>query len=345
MQVLIVGYGKIGQIKANIWKSFGVEVLVYDISPQKHTAIQDDGHANYETRAQIRSSEDLILDISTPAGHHLNSLIWALAQEHNYTSILIEKPLASSAKELQQFKELLNASDVKLSEKIYINESYYCSIAILYVIEQLGNKLSRIQSLDIELSKNRLSDSDSGRFFDTNLEALGIEAPHMLAILQKLGIDISALHDQPGRLIRDVQRPDNQAYIYEGLCQGTKIRLVSYLGDFRLDKVTISKNIALVRKLVITTSDRTYLVEFDPVNGGERYASQVSIIEKGGRKKVHAFVDDHLRQHLSNFIPGATMEKVQRKLVSFNNALQITDELIQLRKSAVTVNLSDIESK
>jgi predicted dehydrogenase len=182
--VLVVGFGKIGAIKSEIWKSLGAEVYVYDVSPSANKRIIEAGYTPF-TLLDDTTIKELIVDISTPAAKHATALDWALSTLSVCPRIiLLEKPLVSSEAELAVLLDVLKSNpDVNL-QHIFVNESYYASTALRKVKELVGESGESIQGLTVDLSKNRIMDNDNGRFFDYELGAIGIEMPHMIAIAQ-----------------------------------------------------------------------------------------------------------------------------------------------------------------
>jgi predicted dehydrogenase len=250
MQVLIIGYGTIGRVKARVWKSLGLDVLVYDTSLNAIVRARNDGYAIYVPRTSLHG--EYLVDISTPAGHHWQALEWALANGPACPrAVLIEKPLASNETEIQAFRALNDSALGKhLAHNIFINESYVSSSALAILKRSIEAVGEIIESLEVELSKNRLADNSQGRFFDRYLNAIGHEVPHMLAVLQMFGFDVEqVLRSKPATLYIDknsniVCASSNNSNTQHGCVYGTgerdrgeptKLRRDAYWGQSHRD--------------------------------------------------------------------------------------------------------------
>lgn len=329
MQVLIVGYGKIGRIKASLWLAMGATVYVYDQNDALHSKVLEDGHSLFVSNGQVFD----IIDISTPAGTHYKALAWAMDAATDPNVYLIEKPLASSREELEAFKTLLSRRP-DLSSKIVINESYYQSSLIDEVVKDIEARNANIQSIHIELSKNRLNDLEAGRFFDNNLEAIGLEVPHMLAILDRF--EVSLPKDSKPSLVVDKLKRPNQAFILKTSEGSTELVLESYLGNFRYEGIDVTTNTAITRKLTITTNILEYKIEFDTLLDHERFHGRLTILEKGVVLSEKIAPDNHLDMQLRLVFKG---EPLHETSVGITKALEITETLLCLRESCEVTEL------
>ncbi len=113
--VLVVGFGKIGAIKSEIWESLGAEVYVYDVSPSANKRIIEAGYIPF-TLLDDTAAKECIVDISTPAAKHATALNWTLSTlPVRPRIILLEKPLVSSEAELTLLLDILKSNpDVDL---------------------------------------------------------------------------------------------------------------------------------------------------------------------------------------------------------------------------------------
>lgn len=329
MQVLIVGYGKIGRIKAPMWQAMGATVYVYEQSDALHSKILEDGYGLFVSKDQTFD----IIDISTPASMHYKALAWAIDTATDPDIYLIEKPLASTPEELQAFKTLLLETP-DLSRKIVINESYYQSNLMDEVAEDIESRNANIQSIHIELSKNRLKDLEAGRFFDDHLEAIGFEVPHMLAILDRLGVPLPK--DCKPSLIVDKLKRANQAFILKTNDSGPEVVLESYLGNFRYEGASITNNAAITRKATITTDILDYQIEFDPLLDQERFHGKLTTLNKGVVLSEKLVLDNHLDTQLRSVLNGKPLHETS---VGITKTLEITETLLRLRESCEVTEL------
>ncbi len=340
MDTLVIGYGKIGRIKSFIWRSLGREVYVYDTQEYKIEQARTDGfHAHKDSHPY---TSDLIVDISTPASHHLKSLQWIL--EHvtpQPRNVLIEKPLASDEKELKSFRELFREEGLRdLSKKIAINESYYLSSALVFLAQDILNKGSIILSIHAEFSKNRLQDIINGRFVDAHLGSFGIELPHMIAMLQKLGVSLDSLSIQSVLIHQDSNIPHNEGFNITCASGHTSIVLKSYLGNFKFNDLgEITRNDSVVRTLKVKTNDCDYIVEFDPVHALDRYKARVNIYDNLlDSLRVVILDDNHLTENLIK-IHKYYENDAQNLFLAADNALEISQYICTLYKMAKYKNI------
>lgn len=322
MDVIVVGYGKIGRIKAFIWSSLGHRVNVYDVSADKQQQALDDGFVPYDSTRQYDSC---VVDISTPALFHLQSLEWVLKNISPLPqNILIEKPLASDMAEIQAIDQLLSAPENHdFAQLITVNESYCLSSALHYVTDDISKNNLKILSIGAELSKNRLDDVANGRFVDKQLGSLGIELTHMIAMVQWLGCGLDTLNIQDVEIYQKGDNVDNEGFVINLKSAETTIKLESYLGDFRIQNDQTLPN-KMIRTLQVRTDKKDYLVMFDPVEGLERYKSKI-IIETSGSSAPESIIldDNHLTKHLEKISNKARDNKVDT-LTSPLNSLDIS---------------------
>jgi predicted dehydrogenase len=281
-------------------------------------------------------SEDLIVDISTPASYHVSSLEWVLETiKPEPRTILIEKPLVSDEDEERALNSLLSRSDAaRYKDKIIVNESYYLSAALRFVIDDISSNGRQITEVHAELSKNRMHDVANGRFVDENLGSLGIELPHMVAMAQGLGFRLEDLS------VKDVSVFSRQQLHNEGFrikLQSARIPIVleSYLGDFRVhtDDTCLS-NEKPTRTLTVATNYRKYKVHFDPVPGMDRYRAKICVYGSDGALLEAATVDDdHLANHLSKIHHNNKARHIDQ-LLEVENSLKITRYIIGLKSRA-----------
>jgi len=339
LNVLVLGYGKIGRIKASIWKSLGRDVYIYEPSNAKQKDILIDGHKVY---GDTPLEEGWIADISTPAGQHTNSLKWILdSGQAMPAKILVEKPLVSSITEMDELEALIATDDGKsIRGRVMLNETYYQSAVLDKLCRKLEKGDSQILSISIELSKNRLEDIGNGRFTDSSLGPVGIEVPHMLAILQKLGIDLDFLDNAHGMIISHEENTDNTAFVLQYKKDNFCIGLYSYLGNFRYDHTgLLQNNDEVPRKLRIRTTTLTYEIDFDPVAGQRRYISRLRVYNTHDNTfKEELLEDNHLTRQISEVHKMPVEAHAHDQWLSLDNGMLISRKLLRLRDNSMIVS-------
>lgn len=326
VQVLVIGYGKIGQIKALLWESLGATVYVHDVSQPAVQKALNDGLKSYK---ECVTGKKLTIDISTPAEQHYKSLKWAIETiSSSIDQILIEKPLASSLEELANFTSL----EETVKSKLRLNESYFSSAGLLQLMTSIDETPSHIE---IELSKNRLDEIARGRFFDHNLGAVGIETPHMLAILQMLHIPLEKICVSYASLYVDSRQIENQGFEMSFIAAGISVLLRSFLGDFTRSESRLIKSNRMARYVKVRTKLNDYVLEFDPAPDLQRYHSRLTMRQSGQSKPVVSeFTDNHLKEHMLHL----QNKDPVNPLLEFENAVYLSSLLNKFRD-----NLDDIK--
>lgn len=344
MDVLVIGFGKIGQIKADIWRSLGRSVYVHDTNVDKLKQAEADGYKVHTVTH--RYSDSLIADISTPALYHLHSLKWLLDNVSPLPkSILIEKPLASTEEEITAWMKLLDTETGKdLNRRITVNESYYLSAALDYVASDITEHKYQLKSIETELSKNRLSDVARGRFVDETLGSLGIELPHMIAMVQRFGIRLDDLAIDGVNVYKD-NGPHNEGFRLDLSAGDVPITISSYLGDFRLAKTgELLTNVAVIRLLEVMTDSKYYSVEFDPAQGLDRYQAKIRVHDIASKKETVIVLDDnHLTSNL-RAVHGGLYDDRFSHLFTPHNALTISRYILKLKKIARYIRISSVNT-
>ncbi len=337
--VVIIGCGFIGNIKAQIWCALGMNVYVYDVDKEKeYTLIQTNTHVQSFSSYDKNKSPSFV-DIATPNSRHGDALVWVSRHIPHPQVILIEKPICSTHKE--QFL-IENTLALFPATRVFVNETYYWSEALAWLVDRLEVQNEKPRGIKVNLSKNRLADVASGRFFDKELQAYGIEVPHSVAILQRLGIDVlGSTVKQNIQYINDIAGADaNQGVHVELLSSnGTIAYLDSFLGDYSVQKETITPN-SLIRSVVVDTLGERYTIEFDPVEGVARYTSRITIESTG---EVIHIEDNHLMNHMRH-IRDNTVNNMMAKLLSPQNSFDIFSFLSTLARTAQVRKLDNMEN-
>ena len=334
-KVLILGCGTIGQIKAGLWLSLGANVYLYDTSPA-----QIDKLLKIDKRLQRFNQQqmgDFTVDISTPSDQHASSLFWTFETIKNPRIILLEKPICTNANDKAVIDQLLSKYR---SVPVYVNESYFWSSALDWLSNRLHINDEKIVSIEINLSKNRLANTRAGRFFDRDLESYGIEVPHAIAILQRLGVDIDGLRVGANKIYRSENDPFNQGvHLMLSDMSSHIIKIDSFLGDFMIQTGEKMQN-SLTRWLIVETDKQNkYHVLFDPAPNEQRFKSVITINDN---ERV-VLDDDHLRRHLKHVQLGELNDAMKQHL-SPANSIAIYDLLEKLYASKIEDYVSDVVS-
>ncbi len=331
MDVIVIGYGKIGRMKSFLWRSLGKNVFIQDVDEAKKRLASDEGFNLVKKDTML--SDGWIGDISTPAGTHYAVVKELLASHISKPRlILVEKPLVSTKDEAAGFKRLLSAKKVP----IYVDESYYFSAALSRVKQHLDKNGLKILSIEVELSKNRLEDVVTGRFVDSYLGPFGIELPHALAIVQSFGLDLAAFKGSAEYFMGT--RAHDEGLRVTGSISGIEVQIASYLGSFRVDNEgSVAPNDLIVRTARIVTDAGIYEIAFDPVSGEERFYSKISMPTGDGEETI--VEDDHLLL-LLHHVSKDNYSEAGLSRINSDNALELAQFLINIKKGAELKQLS-----
>lgn len=179
--ILIIGFGKIGKIKAYKWLSRGYEVYVKDLkfSSMKYlntnSDVLDDLSRQYFT-----------IEICTPTNHHL-MLLKTVITRYVYSYISIEKPLCNRLEDLEEMKSLVG-SHPHLAKKMFASEQYFFSKILEKLLQVDCFSLDKIKEITVNFSKDRIEDNENGRFLDKEILGYGIEIPHIIAVISYLRV-------------------------------------------------------------------------------------------------------------------------------------------------------------
>ncbi|HDR8072393.1 TPA: Gfo/Idh/MocA family oxidoreductase [Bacillus cereus] len=293
--VLIMGYGKIGKIKAQIWKRCGVDVSIYDNTKMCMENAQADGFSIEKAPFHIAYN---FVDICTPSSTHIEVLKKIILDGVKFDRVVIEKPLFNNIQEKKTLYELLD-NDTSLHKKIVVNEQYYRSKAIKVLQETLLK--DKIKYIEITMSKNRKTDNQNGRFIDSDIGVYGIELPHILAILEMLGKPVDVMKLVKNVLFVDSNDKNNQGIIMEYVTKNdTKVVINSFLGDFKISPANkISDNKAIDRSLWIKGDGFAHSVILDPHPSKEHLLTELNW---GSESTL--IRDDMLTENISSIISG-----------------------------------------
>lgn len=322
--VLIIGYGKIGKIKAQIWRQCGANVSISDITKKQIESAQMDG---FSIDAPPFHTTYNFVDICTPSGTHIDVLRHLILMGCKFDRVVIEKPLYSNIQEKNKLYQLLD-NDTSLHEKIIVNEQYYKSKMVQFLRKKTKN--DSIKYIEITMSKNRTTDNEHGRFFDHDIGSYGIEVPHMLAILEMLDQSIDGMKLMKNILYVDSNNKSNQGihikYVNDS---GTTVVMNSFLGDFKISSSNkLSHNLTTDRHAFIKGKKFEYRVTLDPHPSQERLVTELNF----GTESI-LIRDDMLKEHISDIIKGNIAEgckleyaiKQSQQIMSlFNNTKIVT---------------------
>ena len=127
----------------------------------------------------------------------------------------------------------------------------------------------------------------------------------------------------------DIHKRANQAFVLKANVRDIEVVLESYLGNFKYNGESITKNPAVTRIATITTDILDYQLEFDPVKDHERFYGKLTTRKKDTIISEKFILDNHLDTHLRSIFNGKPLNGT---LVGITESIKITETLLLLRE-------------
>lgn len=320
-RVLIIGFGRIGQMKAKQWKNLNCDVYVYDTDVRSLMKARKSRYTVVDNLNQEIEYMDICVPTAFHAKYIMDERITVLKK------IVVEKPIVSNKVDW----ELLNNYARKFPDrvsKIIVSEQYYYSNALKYVKNAIPK--DGIRSIRIKMNKDRTQDNLNGRFMDRDLQSYGIELPHMIAMLDFFNIDFSKIDS---KFKNDFFLSDTELESgckLEGFANQVHYYLESFLGKFIYNNQQKSFYNIVDREVIIRTDNGSYIIKLDPIKGLKRYKS--IIIFNGTKFELE---DNMLKNMIFCLINSQSNIKS-----NFHNAMNIALVLINLKNNAANGSVS-----
>jgi hypothetical protein len=176
MKINILGLGKVGSLYERAFRNPLNSVLGIDPHPRAES-VSIPIVPEIKWLPKNRRKPDLWV-IASPTALHL-SHIEKILEIDPTARVITEKPICAPG-EIDAFLSLI----AKFPEaKICVNDLYSISPATSAWVNSISEIKSPLQSLKIEMSKNRQRDDRNGRFQDLEFGALGYEGFHLFSLL------------------------------------------------------------------------------------------------------------------------------------------------------------------
>lgn len=342
-KVLIIGLGKIGQLKAKIYKELGYFVIGLDKDTNINKLTNMDEIVHSLSMLDLNSINHI--DICVPTKYHI-ILLQDLLSLKNTARIIVEKPLCSNHADLEVFQKL---GTIYPNAEIIYSENYLFSSTLDKLEELIKQYSLTVQLIIAEFSKDRKSDILAGRFVDGELEGFGIEIPHILAILEYLGFGISQVNSlETDDLIvgRELLPRQGNIKITAETIKNQTIEIFQSL-DGRINHVSEFYKIPHIG----STINRTYrilellckegfviAVQFEPIEDLQRFISRVTLYKDKQLIVSFDYADNTLRTLITNI--EDQNDKRFRILSQSSFPVKITKLLLNLQK----ISLQNINS-
>lgn len=318
-----IGYGTVAPLHHSKFLEYAgaKPVGIIESDSSKQMKIKEKGLHLCQSYEEALSLKPTFWDVCTPNETHLQ-VLEKIMQIDPTSYILVEKPICSAA-EIPRLRNLLQ----NFKGKIVVNENYLSSTTTEKVKQMVKELGLTIESVHVEMDKNRTKDFIDGRYVDAK-GAFYYEGPHMLTILNA----ILGPHQADGSISRryeDLVLPD-QTLPKQGLAEiAYKTKGISALlftsmkGDIHtcyspLKLTSIPKEDTATRYRVVAVKgkiqdnqERTVVGFFEPINGFQR--SQAIVVVLDEQKNVistsETFSDDSMGNHLkkvTEYFVGAT---------------------------------------
>lgn len=335
-KVLIIGLGKFGSIKADVYSKMGC--IVDALDPYNDDTKCLTRHC-YKDVSDIRLGYD-IYEICVPTQRHCEYITRLAINDPNVT-IVCEKPLASNFRDLA----LTISTAGRNFNTNYVYSENYAASSLVHKAKSLIEKYKLVPlKAIIEFSKDRRDDIAKGRFVDTDLEGFGIELPHMLTALQILGLGFDTI---VSALTTDLVCED-KTYLRQGnisvkgysqnrvsleMYQSLDGKINFFHPRFAFDTSYISPYRILYLQC---TNGYELFAQFEPVFGqGRRYVGKLELV-KGAEIVVSQPINDMPLNHLIQIIvDGSFSRKWYHEFLTFQHGAEVTGTLVGLQKHSL----------
>jgi hypothetical protein len=303
------------------WLAAGCDVNITDINPNVLTpyreGVKDVMRTAYEkSRLTFHRLGELaltpgIIDITTPAGHHVKAIHQTLEELEERGGVrddltwFIEKPMTSSPEETAALVELVNSGMLD-TERTFVNEHYLASRTLQKVeglidLEKMHSETVSVTNVDVVFNKNRVPDVLAGRFTDPMLGSYGIEMPHELVIGYKLagvspeGANPEILENHYYEAVNSVPHSEGN-YTVLRVSNGVTIRMAQGLGPYTMHAngdIIPRENQPIERYAEATLSNGKHIkAEFGPVAGLDRLETRITWHDTSGEVRQEVIRDN-----------------------------------------------------
>lgn len=174
--IALIGLGKIGQLYRTYLSEMGYEILTLD-----HSEKIDRDFESVEQIPGAFIERIAAWIVAVPTSDHLD-VVRAILRREPLAKILIEKPICLP----RQLNEMRALVDTHPLAQIAVNDVYAFSPVVRRLAELISGYGAEVESVKIELSKNRDRDEKLGRFTDPEFGDWGYEGFHLFSIRDSL---------------------------------------------------------------------------------------------------------------------------------------------------------------
>lgn len=184
MTYIGIGLGTVSGLHESKLAGKAELIAAIDINEKTHNKVKGiPVFNNFDEWKEKGAPCPLFWIVRTPNESHFE-LVEKISAQCPVANILVEKPVCLGA-ETERMRAFLET----YKGKICVNENYLQSNGTKTVIDLAEKYFDSIESVYIEMSKNRKEDFDAGRYLDP-LGAFAYEGPHMLTILKQLDMTL-----------------------------------------------------------------------------------------------------------------------------------------------------------
>lgn len=337
-RVLIVGLGKFGSIKADVYNRLGCQVDAIDTSKQINKNLEGIISNIFNTEDEIRLSYD-IYDICVPTPFH-SAYIQKLTINDPNVTIVCEKPLCSNFHDLAAALEMRGRN---YGTNYVYSENYVASNLTKKAIDLIKEHNLKPARAVIEFSKDRRADIAAGRFVDPDLEGFGIEVPHMLTTLEMLGIGF----DQITSALTDDLFCNDTTYLRQGniKIRGTSqkgVRLEMYQSldgfcNFHHERFAYDPSYQKPYRVLYMEFENDYemFVHYEPIYNRDRFVGKVELFHKKNTVYSEYIPDMPLNQIIEMIVKNTYKSNKFAKYLTFTHGAEIAGTLIGLQKHSI----------
>lgn len=334
-KVLIIGLGKFGTIKADVYTRLGCYVDALDI---KGISSSSSVHNCYNSPDQIRLGYD-VYEICVPTQRHVEYLSLLTINNPDVT-VVCEKPLCSNYRDLAAG---IATAGRNFNTNYVYSENYVASNAIKPILALIKEHSLVATKVVMEFSKDRRPDIEGGRFVDTDLEGFGIEIPHMLTFLEILGFQYSKITST----VTEDLVTENKTYLRQGNIkirgfseEGVSVEIYQSLDgqtNFKHSSLLVDPENKKPYRILYMEFEEGYeiFVQFEPVYTLERYIARIELHKDGTVIKSSQLKDAPLNQLAYLIASGQYKRYEYRQYLTFQHGAEIAGTLIGLQKHSL----------
>ena len=273
-----IGYGVVAPLHERKLQELCIETIgVLDHRLERQIAARKTGLTVCKNIPDAYSLKPDLWDICVSTHQHL-AVLEEIIQINPTARIIVEKPICQ-AEQIPHLETILQ----NFYGKLVVNENYRASAITNRVKDLIVLRGITIQSIAIEMSKNRVQDMKVGGYIDSNV--FFYEGPHMLTILENMVGKWDAFEDLVTKYSNFEQLPHQGTADISFKVNNTPVNLfTSMIGEVKYSyppheamTMDIADTVIRNRALVVHGKEETIVGFYEPLEGFKRSQGAVGV--------------------------------------------------------------------